>query len=816
MRMKKQQKQGSRNQSGKWGRQTGKKSRLLGLALSLTVSAASLVPGTARAEAAKQTEETAQAEETLRTDAAVGERTEAGSLMQIPADQYPAVDGSTATLPLSAALYRLMTGCTQKEADEAVVHTKTTTSYIRLIEKEADLLIVADKNSKVDETAQEYGVTLEQKPIALDAFIFMANEANPVTSLTQEQIREIYSGTITNWSEVGGADQEIIPFQRNENAGSQTAMKQIVMQGQEMIAPESLEIATMEGLLKAVASYNNEANAIGYSYYYYSSQMHQTPGLRYMAVDGVEPCNESVQNGTYPYIARYYAVIRSDEPEDSLAHQLYNWLGSRQGQELIADLGYIPVDASVSPEQVHAEEAAKEPLPIGENECLVVQDSDSSVVILDRDGRVIRRFENSILEYSERSGGMQAFVIPAEEAFAMQTQSITENGYRAGAYLISEDRWVIEPGPHSLLQLSENVYATNGMEENGTELIAADRGTVAVCADGVFIRSGDYIYSSGGYLNQDSNSLYNLNGDLLSTFDGNVTAIQGERVLISKWDGTTVCQKPDGSGLWTMGAEYLLAGHDEKTLSWADAASGSGFITDWQLNCLTDDEQIRQGRPELAMCSGVRQEAESGDGSAKLVTMMTEALEMFYYLCDSEYQIQETYAENQILIEHDEDGYGDPWFWYIDETGILRLRNLWSGLELAVEFDGVADYGISILRCGEQYMVGWYDEQWESRSSLFKTDGTPEEIDVDAYRLNRSGSGLVFAVGQRKTDGQPVSCWFMGDGSVRIGSNIMYMSDTLQCVKHGFYLYVEGTDGTLYQRILVKDEERSDLEWTEE
>lgn len=255
-------------------KQQKQRNRLLGLALSLTVSAASLIPGTVWAEMTEQTEETAQTEEALQTNGTVQEEhAEPGSLIQIPADQYPAVDGSTATLPLSAALYRLMTGCTQKEADEAVVHTKTTTSYIRLIEKEADLLIVADKNSKVDETAQEYGVTLEQKPIALDAFIFMANESNPVTSLTQEQIREIYSGAITNWSEVGGADQEIIPFQRNENAGSQTAMKQIVMQGQEMIAPESLEIATMEGLLKAVASYNNEANAIGYSYYYYSSQM---------------------------------------------------------------------------------------------------------------------------------------------------------------------------------------------------------------------------------------------------------------------------------------------------------------------------------------------------------------------------------------------------------------------------------------------------------------------------------------------------------------------------------------------------------------
>lgn len=55
---------------------------------------------------------------------------------------------------------------------------------------------MADKNSKVDETAQEYGVTLEQKPIALDAFIFMANEANPVTSLTYVEGTEGTDGTL--------------------------------------------------------------------------------------------------------------------------------------------------------------------------------------------------------------------------------------------------------------------------------------------------------------------------------------------------------------------------------------------------------------------------------------------------------------------------------------------------------------------------------------------------------------------------------------------------------------------------------------------
>ena len=79
-------------------------------------------------------------------------------LAGITEENYPRVDGSTATLPLSSAVYRLVTGASVKESDEAVVHTKTTNSYLRLINGEVDLLIAADKNEAVDEAAAQAGV----------------------------------------------------------------------------------------------------------------------------------------------------------------------------------------------------------------------------------------------------------------------------------------------------------------------------------------------------------------------------------------------------------------------------------------------------------------------------------------------------------------------------------------------------------------------------------------------------------------------------------------------------------------------------------
>jgi phosphate transport system substrate-binding protein len=122
----------------------------------------------------------------------------------INADNYPKVDGSTATLPLSQALYARITGADMEEAAEVIQHTKTTNAYFALMEKEADLLIVGEANEAIDAYAKERGVALLSKPIALDAFVFLVNGQNPVESLTIEQIVDIYSGKSSigrNWVE---------------------------------------------------------------------------------------------------------------------------------------------------------------------------------------------------------------------------------------------------------------------------------------------------------------------------------------------------------------------------------------------------------------------------------------------------------------------------------------------------------------------------------------------------------------------------------------------------------------------------------------
>lgn len=261
-------------------------------------------------------------------------------------EDYPRVDGSTATLPLSYALMQQVCGVSEEEAKIAITHTKTTESFYALADGAADLLLVYAPEASALEYAEDRGVELLMQPITRDALVFLVNADNPVTSLSQEEAVGIYSGKITNWSEVGGEDRPIVAYQRVEASGSQVMMRAQVMKDVEMVdAPTELRPGEMGELIDRVASYKNTANAIGYSVYYYAHNMYAQDGVRLLAIDGVQPSNETIASGEYPYCQDVYAVIRADEPEDSPARILFDYLQTEEGRDLIETAGYVRLAA---------------------------------------------------------------------------------------------------------------------------------------------------------------------------------------------------------------------------------------------------------------------------------------------------------------------------------------------------------------------------------------------------------------------------------------------------------------------------------------
>ena len=258
-------------------------------------------------------------------------------------ENFPKLDGSTSTVPLARAMCAVLLGEAPEAVDDLVDFSRTTQSYRNLMAGEADLVLAAEPAPEVLSELEE-GEQWLLTPFATDALVFVVNEDNPVDSLTVEEIQKIYTGEITNWSQVGGEDLDIAAFQRNQGAGSQTMFEKLVMDGlTPMDPPEAWVSDSMLGLLEGVRSYDNSPAAIGYTVYYYANDMEMAQGLKVLKVDGVTPSAQSIRDGDYPFLNPYFVSIAKDEPEDSPARILYDWVLGPSGQRLAEHEGYVPV-----------------------------------------------------------------------------------------------------------------------------------------------------------------------------------------------------------------------------------------------------------------------------------------------------------------------------------------------------------------------------------------------------------------------------------------------------------------------------------------
>ncbi len=255
---------------------------------------------------------------------------------------FDRIDGSTATIPLSEAIAGKLLGVGPEEAVTYILHNKTHSAYMNLIDGEKDIIFVTYPSEDELQSAKDAGVELEVVEVVKDAFVFLANSANPVKSLTQKQLKDIYTGKLTNWKSVGGEDREITAFQRPNNSGSQTLMyKYVVPEKSIMEAPKELRPAEMEGLVDVISDYDNAEGAIGYSVFYYANDMYLREETRLLGVDGVLPSRETLKDGSYPYISYYYAVLRKASPEDSPERRLLSWLLGPEGQAVAEEAGYV-------------------------------------------------------------------------------------------------------------------------------------------------------------------------------------------------------------------------------------------------------------------------------------------------------------------------------------------------------------------------------------------------------------------------------------------------------------------------------------------
>ena len=280
-------------------------------------------------------------------------------------DTFPLMDGSTSQVPLAQAVMSTLLGIDSESAETAISFNRTSESFRNLMYGYNDIIISAEPAETVWQEYEQYEFQYEIAHIATDALIFVVNENNPVESLTTVQIQKIYSGEITNWSQVGGNDVPIVPFQRNPESGSQSAMERLVMTDIKLIKPDTEYIMdSMMGLMEAVKGFDNSAGAIGYSVYYYANDMRMAQGLKIIAVDGIQPDTDTIGESLYPHLIPTYTVIDADKPEDSPAVMLFHWLQGTDGQALISSLGYVPVNVIFDAPDVYVYKKIQAPAPV--------------------------------------------------------------------------------------------------------------------------------------------------------------------------------------------------------------------------------------------------------------------------------------------------------------------------------------------------------------------------------------------------------------------------------------------------------------------
>lgn len=193
--------------------------------------------------------------------------------------------------------------------------------------------------SSRDLKEEEEGLGLIDTPIAFDGIAVIVNPDNPVKQLTLDQLRDIFAGKITNWSEVGGADLKIDLVNRDEASGTREAFKKIVM-GDDAHFDKYAVVLPGTGQVRDVVA--RTPSAVGYISVGFVEPRFTATAVKALVIDGVTPSEETVADKTYP-IARTLHFFTKGEPS-GLTKEFVDYVLSDEVQNgVVVDAGFVPV-----------------------------------------------------------------------------------------------------------------------------------------------------------------------------------------------------------------------------------------------------------------------------------------------------------------------------------------------------------------------------------------------------------------------------------------------------------------------------------------
>lgn len=257
-------------------------------------------------------------------------------------ENLPRIDGAAALFPVYSAFVNAVYPETTKLYDGTFEYNNTTGGYCRLAEKQTDIFIGVYPSDEQKAYAEECNTTFKYTPIGTEAFVFFVHKDNPIDNLTTEQIQGIYAGEITNWKQVGGRNEEIAAFQRNEGSGSQSMLERFMGDKPIMKAPTEMVNDLMVGIVEQVSNYKSKSNSIGFSFRYYVEGIINNPDIKILSVDGIAPTAENIKNGSYSIVTPIYAVTYEENTNGNV-DKLLDWILSDEGQLIIEETGYVGI-----------------------------------------------------------------------------------------------------------------------------------------------------------------------------------------------------------------------------------------------------------------------------------------------------------------------------------------------------------------------------------------------------------------------------------------------------------------------------------------
>ncbi|MDA3798679.1 MAG: phosphate ABC transporter substrate-binding protein [Kiritimatiellae bacterium] len=265
-----------------------------------------------------------------------------GSTVVTAAEETLVLDGSTTVGPIAKAFAEYYMSI-YPEVNITVSESGSGNGAKSLVNSDCDIANMSRfMKEKEFKAAAEKGIMPVAHVVAMDGLAVIVNPANPVKGFTVEQLRDIYTGKVTNWKEVGGPDKAIVVISRDTNSGTYETFYNLIMTHKidgesvkEKIKDGAEYVGSNGAVRQRVAT---TPTAIGYVGLGYLDR-----SVKALPVNGIMPGKETVASGTYPIARPLYMFTNGYPKLGSHTFRFVTIYLSEKGQEIVEDIGFIPM-----------------------------------------------------------------------------------------------------------------------------------------------------------------------------------------------------------------------------------------------------------------------------------------------------------------------------------------------------------------------------------------------------------------------------------------------------------------------------------------